>query len=85
MKFMIDEVALELSFNQFSLIFPLLIIIPPLLPTNVSPPRQVRESPDNAAHYHSLGLQVRDLPLTCTWLVAKWGRFFSCFSLGPSF
>jgi hypothetical protein len=57
MKFMIDEVALELSFIQASLIFPVLII-PPLLRTHLSLPRQVHKSPDHAAHYHSVGLQA---------------------------
>jgi hypothetical protein len=40
---MVDEVELELSFIHISLIFPLLIIIPPLLHTHLSPSRQVYE------------------------------------------
>jgi hypothetical protein len=35
---------------------PPLILIPPLLHTHLSPPPEVCDSPDQAAHYHILGL-----------------------------
>jgi hypothetical protein len=38
--------------------FPLLIIFLPLLRIHLSPPPGVFDSPDHAAHYHILGLQV---------------------------
>jgi hypothetical protein len=38
--------------------FLLLIIILPLLHTHLSPPSEVCDSPDHAAHYHILALQV---------------------------
>jgi hypothetical protein len=49
----VDEVALEQAFLEF-FGFPLLITIPPLLYTHLSPPHEVCCSPDQAAHYHTL-------------------------------
>jgi hypothetical protein len=40
-------------------LFSLLIIIPPLLHTPLSPPPEMWDIPEQAAHYHILGLQVR--------------------------
>jgi hypothetical protein len=43
---------------------PLLIIIPPLLHTHLSPPYEVCDSPDQAAHYHTLGPKLGAASLT---------------------
>jgi hypothetical protein len=51
--FVVDEVTLEQVFLRV-LWFPLIIIIPPLLHTHLSPPHEVCDSPDQAAHYHTL-------------------------------
>jgi hypothetical protein len=34
---------------------PALITTPPLFHNHLSPPHEVRDSPDQAAHYHTLG------------------------------
>jgi hypothetical protein len=44
--------------------FPLLVIITPLLHTNLSPPHEVCNSPDQAAHYHTLGPKLGASSLT---------------------
>jgi hypothetical protein len=54
----LDEVALEQIFLQISSLFLLLIFIPPLFHTHLSLPREVCNSPRQAAYYHILGLQV---------------------------
>jgi hypothetical protein len=46
------------GFSQSFSDFPLLIIIPSLLHTHLSKPNEVYDKPDQAAHYHILGLQV---------------------------
>jgi hypothetical protein len=56
MKFMVDKVSLEQIFLLSFVGFPLLSIIPPLAHTHVSPPPEVWDSPEQAAHYHILGL-----------------------------
>jgi hypothetical protein len=50
-------------FSEF-ISFPLLIIIPPLLHTHLSPPHEVRDSPDQTAHYHTLGPKLGASSLT---------------------
>jgi hypothetical protein len=50
--------------------FPPLITIPPLLHNHLSPPHEVCDSPDQAAHYHSLGPKLGASSLTGTWLVS---------------
>jgi hypothetical protein len=44
--------------------FPPLIIIPPLLHTHLSPPHEMCDSPDQAAHYHTLGTKLGASSLT---------------------
>jgi hypothetical protein len=44
--------------------FPLLIIIPPLLHTRLPPPHEVCNSPDQGAHYHTLGPKLGASSLT---------------------
>jgi hypothetical protein len=51
---MVDEVVLQEVFLRVLQFF-LLIIIPPLLRTHLSPSHEVGDSPDQAAHYHTLG------------------------------
>jgi hypothetical protein len=43
---------------------PLLITIPPLVHTYLSPPHEVHDSPDQAAHYHTLGPKLVASSLT---------------------
>jgi hypothetical protein len=43
--------------------FPLLIINLPLLQTHLSPPDEVCDSPDQAAHYHTQGTKSGTLSL----------------------
>jgi hypothetical protein len=59
----VDEVALEQVFSEF-FGFPPLITIPPLLHTYLSPPHEVCDSPEQAAHYHTLGLKLEASSLT---------------------
>jgi hypothetical protein len=59
-------VALEHVF-LLVLSFPLLITIPPLLYTHLSPPHEVCDSPDQAAHYHTLGAKLGASSLTRHW------------------
>jgi hypothetical protein len=56
---MLDEVALEQDFLGVSPVFPLHIIILLSSHTNPSPSPELWECPDQAAHYHTLGLQMR--------------------------
>jgi hypothetical protein len=53
-KFEVNEVALKQVFLRVLQFF-LLIIIPPLLHTLLSPPREVCYSSDEAAHYRTPG------------------------------
>jgi hypothetical protein len=51
---------------------PLLIIIPSLLHTHISPPPEVYDSPGQAAHYHILSHEVGGfIPDPVTWLVTE--------------
>jgi hypothetical protein len=52
------------GFLPSSSVFPLLIIIPPLLHTHLSPPHEVCDSPDQEAHYHTLGTKLGASSLT---------------------
>jgi hypothetical protein len=60
MKFLVDihggpsGTGASFSFSVFC--FPLLIIIPVLLQTHLSPPSEMCSSPGQAAHYQILGL-----------------------------
>jgi hypothetical protein len=65
---MVDEVALEQVF-LWVLLFPLLIIIPQLLRTHISPPHEVCDSLDQAAHYHTRGPKLGAPSLTCGYSV----------------
>jgi hypothetical protein len=56
-RFVLDEVALQQVFLRV-LLFPPLIIIPPLLHTHLSPPHEVCDSPVQAANYHTLGTKL---------------------------
>jgi len=58
--------------------FPLLIIIPPLLHTHLSPPSALRSNPDQTAHYHIFRLPSLGLHLwPHTWLVIEaWSLSF---------
>jgi hypothetical protein len=47
--------------------FSLLITIPPLLHTHISPPPEVRDDPNQAAHYHILGLLSLGLHRELRW------------------
>jgi hypothetical protein len=42
----------------------LLVIIPPLFPTHLSPDHEVCDSSDQAAHYHTLDPKFEASPLT---------------------
>jgi hypothetical protein len=59
------------GFSPSSLVFPLLVIISPLLHTHLSPPHKVCNSADQAAHYHTLGTKLGASSLTVTWLVLE--------------
>jgi hypothetical protein len=52
--FVVDKVALEQAFLQVFQFSPA-NIIPPLLHNHLSPPHEVCDSSDQAAHYHHLG------------------------------
>jgi hypothetical protein len=60
---MIFEVALGQVFLQL-LGFPLLIIIPPWLHTQLSPHHKMYDNPDQAAHYHTVGPKLEASSLT---------------------
>jgi hypothetical protein len=64
-RFLVDEVALDDIFEFFGLLP--LITIPPLLHTHLSPPHEVCDSPDQAAHYQTLG------PKSGAWHLAGLG------------
>jgi hypothetical protein len=51
-EFLVDKVALGQVFFQL-LRFSPASIIPPLLHSHLSPPHEVCDSPDQAAHYHT--------------------------------
>jgi hypothetical protein len=61
--FVMDKVALRQVFLQV-LWFNTVNIIPPLLHTHLSPPYEVCNSPDQAAHYHTLGHKLGASSLT---------------------
>jgi hypothetical protein len=75
-RFVVDEVALEQAFSEL-FGFPLLVIIPPLLHTHLSPPHEMYDSPDQDVHYHILCLQLRAFSLT-RHLAALGVRLFFC-------
>jgi hypothetical protein len=54
----VDRATLEQVFFPSFFGFLLSVIIPPLLHTNISTPHVLCDSPDQAAHYHILVLQV---------------------------
>ena len=66
------------GFSLKCLRFPLLIIIPPILHTHLSPPSALRASPDQTAHYHIFCLPILSLHLwPHTWLVTEaWSSSF---------
>jgi hypothetical protein len=55
-RLVVDEVAVLQVFLRVIFGFPLLLIIPPLLHNHLSPPPEVCDGPDQAAHYHIRGL-----------------------------
>jgi hypothetical protein len=55
------------GFSLSSSVFPCQYIIPPLLHTYLSPPREVCSSPDQATHYHTLGPKLGASYLTRHW------------------
>jgi hypothetical protein len=57
MGFMANKMTLKKNFSLIFFGFPLLNIIPPLLHTLLSPPPVVCDSPEQAAHYQSVGLK----------------------------
>jgi hypothetical protein len=56
-------VELEQGFLHF-IGFSLLIVMSPLFTIDLSPPHEVCNSPDQAAHYHILGFKLGDLSVT---------------------
>jgi hypothetical protein len=52
--FVVDKVALGQVFSKY-FGFPCKYIIPPLLHMHLSPPHEVCDCSDQAAHYHNLG------------------------------
>jgi hypothetical protein len=65
----VDEVALEQVFLRDLFCIPLLIIIPTLLHTHLSPPHELCDSPDQVAHYHT-SVQVNSF----LWPALGWSR-----------
>jgi hypothetical protein len=63
--FAVDKVALGQVFLRVLLFSPV-NIIPPLLHMHLSPPHEVCDSSDQAAHYHHLGPKLGALFLTGT-------------------
>jgi hypothetical protein len=55
--FVVDKVALG-RFSPSTLVSPAKYIIPPLLHIHLSPPHEVCDCSDQAAHYHNLGPQL---------------------------
>jgi hypothetical protein len=55
--FVVDKVALGRFFSEY-LGFPCKYIIPPLLHIHLSPPHEVCDCSDQAAHCHNLGPQL---------------------------
>jgi hypothetical protein len=55
--FVVDKVALGQVFSEY-FGFPCKNIIPPLLHIHMSPPHEVCDRSDQAAHYHNLGPQL---------------------------
>jgi hypothetical protein len=47
-----------------SSVFLLLVITPPLLHTQLTPPHDVCDSPEQATHYHTIGQKLTALSLT---------------------
>jgi hypothetical protein len=68
---MLDEVALQQGFLRFVSGSPLIITIPPLLHTHLSQPHEVCDSPDQAAHYHTLGTKLAASSLKLAGLGVK--------------
>jgi hypothetical protein len=56
------------GFSVSSSVLPCQCIITPSLHTHLSPPHEVCDSPDQAAHYHTLGLKLGASYLT--WYLA---------------
>jgi hypothetical protein len=61
--FVTDKVALGQGFLEVLLLSPV-SIIPPLFPTHLSQPHEACDSPDQAAHYHTLGPKLGASSLT---------------------
>jgi hypothetical protein len=57
-------VVIKVSLGQVVLRFSPVIIIPPLLHCHLSPPHEVRDSPDQAALNHTLGRMLGASSLT---------------------
>jgi hypothetical protein len=66
----VDEIALELAFSEF-FCFPPLIITQLLIHNHLSPPREVFDSRNQAAHYQTLGPKLQrfisDSALVWSW------------------
>jgi hypothetical protein len=63
MRFVGGKAAVQQFFSEF-FCFPLLINIPPLFHIYLSPLHDACDSPDQAAHYHTLALKLGASSLT---------------------
>jgi hypothetical protein len=66
---MVAKLALRQVFLQVSC-YSFLVVTPALLHTHQSPPPEVYDSSDQAAHYHIRSLEMWDfISILCIWLV----------------
>jgi hypothetical protein len=74
----------ETSFSPSSSVFACQYFIPPLLHTHLSPPHVICDSPDQAAHYHTLGSKSWASLWPGTWLEQRKEVFILFYLYKPS-